>query len=76
MCFFKKKKQSKVEYIYSLYGMGDKVAFRNSRGELTQGYIYEIKQDIDGKVIYDVQVGGECPSIHENIPEDKLIKRK
>lgn len=68
MCFFKKKK--KVE-IPSRYHEGDLVYFR-FRGERAFGYIYAIKQDAQGKVIYDVQIGGQCPAILKDIPEESV----
>ena len=49
--------------------------FRDKRGELTNEYIYDIHQNSDGTITYDLQVGGECPVIYENVPEEKVIKR-
>ena len=48
------------------------------RGEATTGYIYEFSQDNEGHVIYDIQIGGECPTVISGIPEDKIfvIKNK
>lgn len=61
-----KKKEKKV--INSIYKKGDFVRFMD-HGEQTYGYIYEIKEAPDGSVIYDIQVGAQCPWIAPNIPE-------
>ena len=50
--------------------------FKNKRGEVTNGYIYRIYLSPNGEVMYDIQVGGECPSILNEILENKVIKRK
>ena len=63
---FKKKKQEKV--IDSKFKKGEFVRFP-FHGELTYGYIWEIKE-VDGKVIYDIQVGAQCPWIAPDIPEE------
>ena len=75
MCFFKKKKKEE-EIIDSLFQMGESVRFRNPRNELTNGYIYGIHKAPSGEIVYDVQIGGECPVIYNDIPENKIIKRK
>ena len=72
MCFKRKKK----EPINSLYHIGDFVSFRDEKRGLTPGLIYEVKLDKDQKVIYDIQIGGECPAFYYNISEDKVILRK
>lgn len=75
MCFFKKK-QKKIEITFPhKFEIGNPVRFRY-RDELTFGWIYEIKKGPGGKVIYDVQVGGQCPAILKDIPEDILVLRK
>lgn len=73
MCFWKKKKAKIV--IDSKYQIGDFVLFKNKKDEATSGYIYNVKQDGTG-VIYDIQIGGECPAILADIPEEKVIKKK
>lgn len=62
-----KKKVKKV--IDSKYKKGDFVRFMYD-GEQTYGYIYEIKEAPDGSVIYDIQVGAQCPWIAPNIKEE------
>lgn len=68
MCFFKKKKK---EEINSLYKIGEQVKFRY-RGELAFGWIYAVKKAEDGRTIYDVQLGGQCPAVLKDIEEDSL----
>ena len=73
MCFFKKKKPAEI--INSKYSIGEFVLFKNHKNEATNGNIYAIKKDENDKVLYDIQVGGECPSILIDIAEDKVIKK-
>ena len=61
-----KKKVKKV--LDSKFKKGDFVRFMD-HGEQTYGYIYEIKEAPDGSIIYDIQVGAQCPWIAEGIPE-------
>ena len=69
MCFWKKNKKIKIEG--NKYSVGQCVTFHR-RDDLKIGYIYEIHQDASGRILYDVQIGGECPAIISCIPEDKL----
>lgn len=71
MCFFKKKKQQPKAVINSKFKMGDFVSF-HYRGELMFGYIYEIYATDDGKVLYDVQIGGQCPAVLYKLEEETL----
>ena len=73
MCLFKKKK--KTVTFNHLYNIGDHVKFRH-RGELSPGYIYGYKLDSNNIVVYDVQIGGECPTIINNIKESDIILPK
>ncbi len=61
--FFKKKKV----IINSKYKLKDFVHF-NYKGDIKYGHIREIKETPLG-ILYDIQVGGECPSILKDIPE-------
>lgn len=69
MCFFKKKKK---EVIVGLYKKGDNINFP-FKNEMTPGIIYDIKKDEAGEIIYDIQIGGECPAIIHGIKE-KFIR--
>ena len=74
MCFFKKKKE-KEKITNNKFEIGESVKFRH-RDELDPGIIYDMRLDSDGNVVYDVQVGGECPVIVRNVKETSIIKRK
>ena len=73
MCFFKKKKK---EIIPSLYKIGDAVQFKDRYGDMCVGYVYNIYKNSEGKIIYDVQIGGECPVVLNGYKEEELrLKR-
>lgn len=74
MCFFRRKKTVTVT-IKGKYEVGDLVKFRH-RGELDPGYIYAVYLNANNEVVYDVQVGGECPAIIKNVLEKDIIPRK
>lgn len=63
---FKKKKPKKV--LNSIFKKDDFVRFMD-HGEMTYGYIYEIKEAEDGSILYDIQVGAQCPWVAHDIPE-------
>lgn len=71
MCLFKKKKKKPV-INNNKYSLGRSVQFRY-RGELTPGIVYDLNLDDEGKVIYDIQVGGECPFIVRGVSEKDII---
>ena len=73
MCFWKRKPRIQID---SKYQEGDSVLFKNKRDEVTNGYVYRIYLSPGGEVMYDIQVGGECPAILIDIPENKVIKRR
>ncbi len=73
MCFFKKKKGEPITG--NKYALEQFVRFRY-RGELSHGYIYAIKKSEDGHIIYDIQIGGECPAIIRGIGEEDIVKEK
>ena len=70
MCFFRKK--VKVE-VNGKYQLGESVRFKY-RGEVCPGYIYRVYLDNNDNVVYDVQIGGECPTIIVNIKEEEIFK--
>ena len=68
---FKRKKKE----IDSKFKKGDLVYFRY-HDDLTFAYVYDIKEK-DGKVFYDVQLGGQCPSfLYDMKEEDLKLKEK
>ena len=71
--FKKKKKEEPITD--GKFKMGDFVYFRY-RGELAFGWIYGIKKDAQGNILYDVQLGGQCPSVIYDLPEDQLREKK
>ena len=73
MCLIRKKIRKEV-IEGNKFSLGDKVAFK-VKDELLPGYIYKIKK-INGEIFYDVQIGGECPIIKEDIAESRLHLRK
>lgn len=74
MCIFFRKKK-KAEPINSKFSYGELVRFRY-RDELSIGYVYKIRKDENGNIIYAIQTGGECPAIIENIEESKILLNK
>ena len=72
MCWFKKKKKEPV--IGNKYSLGQAIIFKY-RGEITNAIIYNIKYDDEKHIIYDVQLGGECPVVIENIKEEDIHER-
>lgn len=54
------------------YKIGDFVRFRH-RGEVTHGFIYEARELDDGRILYTIQKGGECPSFVNDYDEKDII---
>ena len=73
MCWFRKKK-SKSVITGNKFEVGESVRFRY-RDEMSPGTIYDMRLDSDNNIVYDVQIGGECPVVINNIKEDKIYKR-
>lgn len=65
MSIFRKK-----EIVNTKYKIKDTVSFRY-KGDFRIGLIYKVRVTIDG-TFYDVQVGGECPTIFPNIKEEDI----
>ena len=72
MCFWKKKKEVHID---SKFQLGELVLFKY-RNDLMNGYICEIYLSPTGEVIYDIQIGGECPAVINNIPESGMVKKR
>ena len=70
MCFKKRKPKIMVQ---TKFKVGEQVVFRY-RGDLTFGWIYTVHVDDPKSVLYDVQVGGQCPAILYKIKEEELKK--
>lgn len=69
--WFKKKKKYPENAKYKL---DDFVNFRY-RNELYFGYIYEASE-VDGKILYTIQIGGQCPGFIYNYKEEDIIGLK
>ena len=54
--------------------MDDFVNFRY-RGELYFGYIYDASE-VNGKIEYTIQIGGQCPALIYNYKEEDIIGLK
>lgn len=67
--FFKRKKKWPSN---AKYQKGDFVNFRR-HGELYFGYIYEAKEVLYGKIIYTIQIGGQCPALIYDYKEEDII---
>ena len=57
------------------YKLKDYVNFRY-RGELLFGYIYSASIDEENKVIYTIQIAGQCPMLIPNYKEEDIIGYK
>ena len=73
MCFFKKKK--KITITGNRFKLGQLVSFKY-RDEVNPGIIYQVKLDKDNKIIYDIQIGGECPAIIYDVKEEDIFLRR
>ena len=68
-----KRKPKKV--INCLYQPGIFVRFMQ-RGEMCYGTIWNVKETEEGKILYDIQVGAQCPWFAEDIPEEIIKPHK
>ena len=75
MCLFKKRKIAKQVPSSYKYPLGSTVGFKH-KGDFTRAYVYEVYLNDDGQVVYDLQLGGECPSIIKGIEESKIREIK
>jgi hypothetical protein len=77
VCWFRKRKQSTPK-IESKFHKGDYVNFRY-KDELYFGWIWTIyTRKVNDRVLvfYDIQLGGQCPSILREVPESKVLNLK
>ena len=70
MCFFRKKVKIQV---HGRFAKDELVNFKY-RGEVCPGIIYKVYLDKDQRVVYDIQIGGECPAVIVNIKEEEIFK--
>lgn len=71
MCFKKKNKYPQT----AKYKKSDLVTFRR-RGELCFGWIYDAHLDNEGRILYTIQIGGQCPALLYDFKEENIIGLK
>ena len=70
--FFRRKKKYPL---IAKYKENDYVNFR-FRGELYFGYIYDAKVNSENKVLYTIQIAGQCPALLYDYKEEDIIGLK
>lgn len=74
MCFFKKKKPVITG---NKFFTGEQVYFRRpNRDEREFGWVWDIHQDKEGNITYDIQIGGQCPAVVYGISEDVMKSKQ
>lgn len=71
MCLFRKKKKEEI-VVGNKYRVGEGVSFKH-RDDFIPGTVIKVHK-LNEEIVYDVQVGGECPYIRENIAEKDIKK--
>lgn len=74
MCWFKKKKKKIINFSHR-FNVGDVINYRY-KDELNPGIIYGINLNEKNEVVYDIQIGGECPVVIHDIKEDMIYLRR
>ncbi len=74
MSLFKKKPKKQV-ITNAKFELGEFVSF-TVKDELYNGFVYDVHRLVNGDLVYDIQIGGECPAIKKDIPEAKIFRRK
>ena len=79
MCFFRRNRLLKKYAVAkpkieenTTYKMGQFVHFRY-RDELYFGYVNWIYKGLNNEILYDIQVGGQCPAIIKGISEKTMF---
>lgn len=81
MCFFRRKNKKLMKKYASnrpkveeetKFKMGQFVHFR-FRDELYFGYVNRIYKNTSGQIVYDIQVGGQCPAIIRGVEEKTIF---
>ncbi len=65
------KKRKKPEPIISKFQVGEFVQFRY-QDSLHPGYVYSVSKNENEEIVYEIQIGGECPAIIKNIHENEV----
>lgn len=75
MCLFKRKKKEPEIQIDSEYKVGEIIKFKY-RDDLAVGHVYRVKLDENNHIVYDIQLGGECPSFVYKVDSDKVVHKR
>ena len=67
-----KKKKKPEDPIPSKYFVGQNVGYVGIGLISTPGVIHRIYKGPTGEVLYDVQIGGECPYIKRGVKEEEI----
>ncbi len=67
--FLKRKKETAVQG--AKFQVGDFIYFYR-RGERTRGYISKVYYGNDREILYEVQVGGQCPYYWPDLKEEDI----
>ena len=70
--FFRKKVAKKPE-IHSKFKLNDYVDFFH-KDDIYFGHISNIYLDDNNKVIYDIDIAGQCPATLVGINEEKVVR--
>lgn len=72
MCFklFNKKQEINFDHKFNI---GDFVDFYH-RDDIYFGVISDIRLDDKNKVIYDIDIAGQCPETFKEVPESIVIR--
>ena len=68
---FGKKKEKEYPVDNSLFAAGHRVYFVH-RGDRTYGKVSRVYKKEDDIVLYDIQVGGQCPYFRYGMKEEEL----
>jgi len=71
MCLPFRKKEKGIFVSNAKFDVGDRVSFKH-RGDRTIGHIYRVYAKEPSKVVYDIQVGGQCPYMLYEMDEEIL----
>ena len=74
MCWWKRKEKKQKQFPHS-YKVGQRVNFKY-RDDVVTGYIEKASLNKEGHVIYDIQIGGECPAIIYGVLEENIFTTK
>lgn len=75
MVFLRKRKKQTEPITNAKFKDSQFVGF-HVNNELYTGYIYAIHRQLNGDIVYDIQIGGECPAIKRDVPENKIFAKK